>query len=70
MTFIRILGAILGVVFTCTYGYILLTEHLSALGSVLGFLVGVLFIMFGITGKDAVQRLYEKLTGRHVSSGV
>ncbi len=70
MKFTRILGTFLGLVFTCTYGYIFLSEHLSALGSVIGFLVGILFIIFGITGKDSVQWLFKKLTGSNFSNGI
>ena len=44
MNTIRILGVILGLVLMSIYGYVLLTQHLAALGSVLGFLVGILFI--------------------------
>tara|TARA_Y100000815_G_scaffold175692_1_gene159923 strand:+ start:436 stop:603 length:168 start_codon:yes stop_codon:yes gene_type:complete len=51
------------------YGYVFITEHLAALGSVLGFLVGVLFLLFGVTGKDSVQSLFKKLTGGSFSNG-
>ena len=60
MNTIRILGVILGLVLMPIYGYVFLTEHLAALGSVLGFLVGILFIHFGVTGKDSVQSLFKK----------
>jgi hypothetical protein len=69
MNTIRILGVILGLVFMFINGYVFLTEHLAALGSVLGFLVGILFIRFGVTGKDSVQSLFKKLTGRSFSNG-
>ncbi|GEM_PF-3588722 len=69
MNIMRLLGVILGLAFISIYGYIFLTEHLAALGSVLGFLVGVLFILFGVTGKDSVQLLFKKLTGRSFSNG-
>ena len=69
MNIMRLLGVVLGLTFVSIYGYIFLTEHLAALGSVLGFLVGVLFVLFGVTGKDSVQLLFKKLTGRSFSNG-
>jgi len=69
MKVIRILGVVLGLLFMSIYGYIFLTEHLAALGIVLGFLVGVLFLLFGVTGKDSVQSLFKKLTGGSFSNG-
>jgi len=69
MNIMRLLGVVLGLTFVSIYGYIFLTEHLAALGSVLGFLVGVLFVLFGVTGKDSAQLLFKKLTGRSFSNG-
>jgi uncharacterized membrane protein len=69
MTFMRFLGLILGLVFVTTYGYILLSKHLLALGSFIGFTVGLLFLLYGINGKDFVQMLFKKLTSRSFSNG-
>ena len=69
MNTIRVLGVILGLVFMSIHSYVFLTEHLASLGSVVGFLVGILFIRFGVTGKDSVQSLFKKITGRNFSNG-
>jgi len=69
LNIIRILGIVLGLGFMSIYGYVFITEHLAALGSVLSFLVGVLFLLFGVTGKDSVQSLFKKLTGGSFSNG-
>jgi hypothetical protein len=69
MTFIRFLGLVLGLVFLVIYGYILITKYYVALGCVIGFIVGLLFLLYGINGKDSVQVLYQKLTGRSFSNG-
>jgi len=69
MNAIRILGIILGLAFIFIYGYMFLTEHLAALGSILGFMVGVLLFLYGVTGKDSLQSLFKKLTGGSFSDG-
>jgi len=68
MTFMRSIGLLLGLLLVAAYGYSLYTKYYSVFGCLAGMVIGFLFIFYGIQGKDLVESLYQKMTGRSFSN--
>ncbi|GGD62877.1 hypothetical protein [Lacimicrobium alkaliphilum] len=69
MTIMRSIGLLLGLLLVAAYGHSLYTKYYSFFACLAGMVIGFLFIFYGIKGKDLVEVLYQKLTGRSFSNG-
>ncbi|WP_100642900.1 hypothetical protein [Alteromonas facilis] len=54
----------LGLLFIATYSYTLVTGHYGTIGSGVGVVIGVLIVVYAVAGKDLIDSLYMRLTGK------
>ena len=66
---IRVLGSLVGLLFIIAFGYMLCMESglLNILSSLSGLLLGVIFLIYGIGGKESLSKILPRTANTNVT---